>query len=465
MRHTKKKTKLQKKIFQEPIINSGDNKWLIITKEETFPLNNRHASEIIKNPLPPEEKVSFAVIEPSMWKCNKCGDMIQNEDDIPYYCTSCSRSTSFTKITKNINPDWWKLPKWEDIPIDDIDMLGTFDDILSLLKQCIVFPEQIHYKIVALWILSSWKVECFDTVPFLIFRGLIETGKTRALDVIRELGYRMMQTTGVTFPAMCRSTHYWNAGILIDEIDNKVDKRTEDGRKYLDFLKPSYKRGSTYTTADKDSQDEIKVYKNYGFKAFAGEKGGYDVAIFSRSIDFQMEQEYPEITEIYYVKEKLDKLQTILLNYRYKFNDPQYLSMDFPLIGRDREIFSCLIRTAEHVGISYEDIIEYIKKRKTEAMEEIQDTDEYLILKAIKQLENTETLDDAPEMITYSDIAQECGWELDSDDGKKKRQRLGYIFKKKLLLKTKRTKKGYALLLNDKKNQRKLKSYNRRYKI
>jgi len=173
-----------------------------------------------------------------------------------------------------------------------------------------------------------------------------------------------------------------------------------------------------------------------------------------------MEQDEPEITELKEIEEDFKRFRTIQLNYRYKTNEPPELPEDFPIkSGRDREIYSCIIRTAMHIGIEHDDIIEYIQNVRKEKQEEMQDTREYLILKAIRDLQCNPTLGDAPEEISYADIAEYLGWEPE------KRQKMGYVFKKKLMLKTKRKTKGSVVLLNDEKNIRKLKSLNRRYKL
>jgi len=457
----------------EPVYNSGNPKWLIIKTSQEPPEDNRPVKKKLQDPLPLTTHVKFETINPNIWQCKKCYGQFENEQK-PYYCTCCKRDTDFERITKDINTNRWKIPRWQDIPLEEIDMIMLYHDMLDLIKQCIIFPEEMQYELFTLWIIASYKKESFDTIPFLIFRGLIESGKTRGLDILRELGYRMVHTTGVTFAAMCRYTHYHGAGVLIDEIDNKIDKRTESGRQYLDFLKPSYRRGSIYSCADKEDQEETREYKNYGFKAFAGEKGGYDQAIFSRSIDFQMEKGFPNVPELKYVKQDLDQFQTILINYRYKFSNPDPLPLNYPLKGRDREIFSCLIQTARHIGLDEKHILEYIKQRKQEQIDEMQDTFEYEILNAIYQLQTSQsliqgntTLDtmDAPEVLLYSEIASTCGWNMETEVGRKKQQRIGYCFKKKLLLKTKRRGNGTVLLLNDEKNLHRLQNLYRRYHI
>lgn len=451
--------KLQKKTIKEPILNDNDPKWLYVIFKESIPEDDRKIKQALEKPLPLETKTIFEIKNPGIWQCKRCGATIQSIKEKPHYCSECKRESNFEQNTETIDPDLWKLPIWKDIPVEDLDMHNTFIDMLQTIKQCLIFPEEIQYKLYTLWIISTWKTGNWETIPFLIFRGLIETGKTRALDLISELGYRTIQASGISIKAVFRFGDIYGANILIDEIDNKIDHRTESGREMIDYLKPSYRTGSYYYAADRENPKKIQKYKNFGFKAFAGEKGGYDQAIFSRSIDFQMEQDYPSVMELKTLEWIFNNFRTILLNYRYKTNNPPELPEDIFLKGRNREIYSCIIRTAMHIGIEYQDIINFIQETETEKQQEIENTNEYQVLKVIHDYECQPTLDDAAETISYSDIAEQLGWDPD------KRQKLGYIFKKKLILKTKRRNNGSVLLLTDPKNIRKLKSLYRRFKL
>ena len=443
---------------KEPILNGDNPKWLII-KEQITPPNKQELEMVLKGENTDWlKKKVFIVSDPNQWKCLKCYGIFISEKK-PIMCKCCNRGTYFEQITDEIDVSLWKLPRWEDIPVENLDMQNTYIDLKNLLKKTVIFPDDIQYDIFALWIIATWKPECWDSIAFLIFRGLIETGKSRALELIYELGHRMMFCSSITFPAMQRATKSYHAGLLIDEIDNKIDMKTESGKSYIDFLKASYKRKETYKCADLENQEKIISYPTYGFKAFAGEKGGYDDAIFSRSVDFQMEQVYPEIDELGVIQKDIDKIQTVLLNYRYKTTDPPMLPDSITLKGRDREIFSCVIRTAINIGIEYQMIIDFINERKKEKQQEIENSDEYAILKLLREKECNPTLDDAPESISYSEIADALDWE------DKQRQKLGYIFKKKFNLKTKRKNKGSVLLLNDEKNIHKLKGLYRRYNL
>lgn len=443
----------------EPVLNNNHPKWLEISETTMAPIGKDTIRKTIAGEIDYETELKFDLKEAGQWQCRKCAAVVISDHE-PDFCKECNRQTNFTCLYKTINLDLWKLPKWKDIPIEDLDMLNTYYDMVNLVKQLLIFPYDIQYEIFVLWIISTWKTGHWNSVGFPVFRGFIDSGKTRALDIIRELGYRVVQAVNLTFPAMVRLTHFHNANLLVDEVDANFNPRTELGMQFLKFTKTSYRRGSKYTVADVDTPDGVRSYNNFGFKAFSGEKQ-FDYAILSRALDFQMEKDYPEIAKIEYVQTELDKYQTILLNYRYKTPAPPELGEDFVLKGRIREIFESIIATAKHIGLKTDHLIKYAQELEQEKEEDFKNTIEWDILKAIKELENSETLLDAPEEVTFKDIVERIGWEWNG----KTSQKLGYIFKKTLMLKTKRKNTGTVLLLNHPKTSRKLKYLYRRYNV
>jgi len=445
----------------EPVLNKDNEPCWLTTKyvDKTVDLENTTLEQLAKDTEPIEKILEFELKPQGLWQCKKCGGIIQNIEGKPFFCTECKRDANFDIVTKKINTDLWKLPKWKDIPNDEIDMQGLYSDLLDLSKRCIIFVEEILYKIFVLWIISTWKTGVWNTVCFPTFLGLINSGKSKCLDFIRETGYRMLHCSGVTFPAMVRASHFYQAGILIDEVQNKLNPRDEKGREYIDFIKPSYRKGSKYTVADKEDQEQLISYNNFGFKAFAGEKG-FDAGLMDRTILFEMEQDYPDITNFAEAQTDFNQIQTRLLNYRYKLNDPEPMKNGI-LRGRTKEIYECIISTGKNIGIKVDDVIKYAKGIEIEKQDDLIGTIEWEILESIKNKECNETLDDAPEEIRYNDILDSIGWEND----RKHSQRLGYYVSKSLRLKTKRKNYGTVILLNDPKNNRKLKYLYRRFKV
>jgi len=464
----------EKNCCLEPVLNEqGEVCWLTIRVQKVSTSDtNKPMKELILENKPLNEIKIFELQQQGLWKCKKCGAIIQSIKQEPVECPDCTQHSNFEKLTKSINADLRKLPKWKDIPAQDLNMVNVYENVLSLIKKCIVFTEEILYKILTLWLISTWKTGYWNTVAFLIFRGEYNTGKTTALDIIRELGYRMIHSAGTTFPAMVRAAHYHNAGLLIDEANDRLNGKTDTGKELLNFVKPSYRKGSKYIVADKDNPEGILCYNNFGFKAFAGEQT-FNTALFSRSIDFLMQEEEPKIPNIKYVQNELDNIQTKLLNYRYKTNNPPDLGIDFCLKGRLREIFESIITTGIHLNIDVEDVIKYATNLKQEKIDDQKGTIEYDVLLAIKQLscisvQSSVTMsEDAPEHLLYSGIFKQMNpynESMEKEEKSKKIQRIGYVLRG-LHLKTKRMGIGTVLILNDEKNRKRLTYLYKKYQM
>lgn len=435
-------------------------KWLKVTQEDYIPQRTENTSmeNILKNPIQTEKRVAFALMDPSLYKCRKCGAVKQYLKK-PEFCIDCEKGVDFDIITESMDvpKNIWKLPTWENT---DIDMFNTYVDLINLLKKTIRFVEDIQYKIFALWIIATYKHPLWETIPYLHFKGLPASGKTRAMEMANLLAYRAVMVSGITFTAIVRINHNYNASLLIDEIDTKLDERGESGREYVDFLKSGYKKGSMYISSDLNDQKKVLFYNNYGPKILTGEKGIYNEALLSRTITFDMEQDYPEIMNLSDVKAECEKIKNNLLNYRFKTGTPETIGEEISLRARYREIFDCLIRTALHIGQPTDDLIKYAKDLEQQMINDMQGTIQWDVLRFIFDLSCTGKLD-APESIKLSSIMELLEWD---DEPRKNSQKLGYILKN-FGLSTKKKKDGTWLSLVDPKNDRKLKYLFKRYKI
>jgi len=454
----------------EPVIFEGNLGWLIREKKKV----GRDLKEIsVKNVLsgednqPIREIYAYKVIPQNMWRCLKCGAEIQsNRDGPPLECYEgqggCGRKGPFEQVTESINPDLWKIPTWKDIPPEKLEMKQVFENTIKLIKKLLIFQKEIEYKIYTLWIFSTWKLEAWDTVGFPAFIGMPDSGKSRALRIMHELAYRASKSAGVTQAAIPRLCHYHNVTLLIDEAHNKLNPKTESGSKLLDFVKDSYKRGSVYIVSDNNDQQKLVVTRNFGFKAFAGEKT-FNPALLTRSLVFWMDKAEPEIAKLSYVENELDEIRTALLNYRFKTGNPPDLGNEFVLKGRVREIFESIIATGIHIGIPVDDIIEFAKNRSEEEFEAIKDSVEYEILTILKEGQDLPFSESEIDRLNTDTILTKLEW--DNGDGKeiwRNKQRLGYIIKN-LGLRTKRTSEGRFLYYRE--NEERLNQLYRRFKL
>lgn len=454
-----KNKKLNTINIPEPVFsNEGKLCWIVKkTEKKSISDLKKPITELIKENLPLIDIITFELKPSSLWKCKRCGAEIEFTNGIPTDCTACNRQSTFQQITKEINPDLWKIPIWKDIK--DLDMKTTYKNMLDLIKNLIVFSDEIEYKIYALWIISTWKLESWSTVGFPCFIGLSNSGKSQALRLIHYLGYRAPKASGVTMAAIPRLCHYHNVTLLIDEAHNKLNPENETGAGLLDFIKDSYKRDSIYITCDNNDQEKVIVTKNFGFKAFAGEKT-FNTGLLTRGIIFWMMKANPEIAKFEYVEDELKTVQTELLNYRLKTDNTPDLGNDFPLKGRTREIFESIIATAKHIGIPYDDILNYAKERDKKEDEELKASLHGEILSIIKECEEDPSKTDASDRIGLPEILQKLDW----DPIKENSQKLGYHLKN-MGLTTKKIDRIRYIFLQEPENAKRLKLLYRRYKL
>ena len=219
-------------------------------------------------------------------------------------------------------------------------------------------------------------------------------------------------------------------------------------------------RSSLYIASDLNDQKKVVYYNNYGPKILTGEKGIYNEALMSRSITFDMEQDYPEVFDLSEVVLECEQLKTKLLNYRFKTSTPNIMGAEISLRARYREIFDCLIRTAQHIGQTAEDIIAHAKELEDATLNEMQGTVQWDVLNILRECMCLGTLD-AIEGVKISEILERLQW---NDEPRKNGSKLGYILKN-LGLTTKKKRDCTWLSFVEPKNNRKLTYLFKRFKV
>ena len=154
----------------EPVLNKDNEPCWLVNQGKTKIINNntngKTVKEIIKENKPIEKQPVYELMPEGLWRCRKCTTKIISVPDPPVECYEeqggCARSSTFKPITPIITGDienLWKLSKWIDIPQDELDMLEAFDSMMSLSKRCLIFPEEVLYKIYNLSIVSSYHID------------------------------------------------------------------------------------------------------------------------------------------------------------------------------------------------------------------------------------------------------------------------------------------------------------------
>lgn len=320
--------------------------------------------------------------------CENDNPRITPEPKPPAWCSHCEKRNTF----KPLFPDEvkalygsklhvpWLLPRE---PMS-CDFLSLYTEIQDYVQKHLVLSKPEQYDIVALWIMATWKVDDFFYCPYILFRGEIESGKTRALDVINRLAYHAIPTVGITPAVLRRQISWFRCTCAIDQAEDQLNRKFEAGQEMYRLVAAGYKKGMFVARCRDGSPDKIDYDDPFGFKAFASTKS-FDAAIDSRSIILDMEEAIPENLDI--DESWARQLRSKLLYWRLS-EDFIPSIVDTELRGRTRELFMsllCLGEFTESKATVEKFALEHQQARKMELLDELKAA----IVDIIRKLETT----------------------------------------------------------------------------
>jgi len=391
------------------------------------------------------------------WKCQRCDHVsfVEMNGTVkePFECfnDTCGRKGPFIPLfPKELTKPIWKVP---DMPISS-SASEIYKDIFEYLKDHLILQRD-EYHIMTLWIMASWLVDDFNTAPYLLFIAPKSSGKTQALNVIHELGYRSFLTVSVTASAIFRAADLWRITPLIDESEFQVntDKPSESSQALYGLLNGGYKRGNCALRIEGDARIPTS-FDIFGFKAVASTKI-FLPTLESRSIVINMNQGMPENILIDEVRSRA--IRSKLLHFRYSTLKKLKIIIPKSNSGRLTELFIPLYTTAQVLQksdsaksiITYDDLVVLLDRTlrgmESDRKQEERGTPEAQVVKIIVDL-----MVPGITSIMPKTIAQETKWadEENQKEFRKTVQRIGYILKE-LGIKTKREDKGNIIDFTD----------------
>lgn len=425
------------------------------------PIYNSHGYEYIQ---PNENNEILELHEFGEFKCQRCGDFTTIKQEKgkyiePFECQnpSCGRKGPFKRLfpIDIMNPPW-KVPTGS---IETESPQVLFDVIVDFLQDSIHLQEKMQYQIFALWIMASWLPESFDTCPYLMFIAPKDSGKTRGLDIVSEIGYRVIPSVSFSASSIFRSMELWNCTLSVDEAEYQLNSKTEKGQDLYGILNGGYKRGMFAIRTENIGDTLIPTTFNiFGFKTIAATRP-FNPTLESRSIIFHMEQH--EVKNLVLPKELCEEIRNRLLYFRftnlYKLNPifPKHLKK-----GRIIEIFHPIYTMANLVDkdlIPQLDI--YIMNTYNQGMAEDKvSMPEVDVIRAMQeQLDNYSNKN----MVVYLKDVLEY---VKTDFPDMKSQDVGYLFKAMGFTRRK-DRVGMLIDLSDDMNKEKFDMYKERFGI
>jgi hypothetical protein len=145
----------------------------------------------------------------------------------------------------------------------EVDYSFLLNDVIKFIKKYLELPKESGYLILGLWVFYSYLIEKFDTTPILYFYGVYETGKSRAGEVLKELGFRCEMITSPTEAVLFRGADYFKGSLIVDQV--KI-WGSEGNKDIATLIKARYKRGLVVPriNLNKSGEDQIEYFDTFG---------------------------------------------------------------------------------------------------------------------------------------------------------------------------------------------------------
>ncbi len=203
----------------------------------------------------------------------------------------------------------------------EVDYSFLLNDVIKFIKKYLELPKESGYLILGLWVFYSYLIEKFDTTPILYFYGVYETGKSRAGEVLKELGFRCEMITSPTEAVLFRGADYFKGSLIVDQV--KI-WGSEGNKDIATLIKARYKRGLMVPriNLNKSGEDQIEYFDTFGPMVICTDET-MPQDIESRCITFQMRKNDNPGVEGPLDKELAKSIRNKLIVFRANFADKE----------------------------------------------------------------------------------------------------------------------------------------------
>lgn len=232
-------------------------------------------------------------------------------------------------------------------PFERLESL--WNEIRRFVYDHVDLREDKDYDILTAWVLATWTPELWSAVPYLFFYGPVASGKTWALEVLKELAFRSFISASASPAVLYYICEDWRPTLFLDETEIYLREHKAD---VVNLLNSGYRKGQHAVRVGepdrKTGARKILTFKVFGFKALAGTREFVET-LKSRCIIINMAKAVRKIVSKIN-KERAEHLRNQLLMYRFiKLSSEEVtysLPEDLRLNGRLRELFEPLIIVA-----------------------------------------------------------------------------------------------------------------------
>lgn len=186
-------------------------------------------------------------------------------------------------------------------------------DVKNYVHKHLDISNPLGYDVFVAFIFSTWVSELFDFTCYLGFYGREAVGKTRALELLKELCFRAWLTTGITVATLFRLIERFNPTLLLDESEFLT---TQERKELIGLINAGQRRGIMIPRMKGEHADEAEFFSVYSAKAIAGTEQLKRTTT-SRMITFTMTKNIRSVPRRVDKKEGL-RLRNQLLMWRFR---------------------------------------------------------------------------------------------------------------------------------------------------
>lgn len=342
------------------------------------------------------------------------------------------------------------------------ELLG---EIRAFIHKYVDISEEFEV-IASYYALLTWKYDKFYELPYLRLRGDYGTGKTRGIKTVGSISYKPIFTGGATTPSpVFRIIDEIGGTLVLDEADFSRSDMTSE---IVKILNSGYQKGSPVLRSEGKGVFEVKAYEVFCPKIIATRESFADNALESRFLVEEMgkntlRDDIPRETRSEFDEEAL-QLRNKLLQWRFDNYFIEVEKKNTVIKGihpRLNQIVLPLLSIIKDKDVE-EDLINFIIRYNEDLVADRGLSRESDIIFAIFKLELSYF---KKNILTIKEIANEVNKLIDDDDkdGKLHPRKAGWYLRKKLQLKSEKTRIGYVL--NIEQNRDKLNFWKERFGI
>jgi hypothetical protein len=260
-----------------------------------------------------------------------------------------------------------------------------YNNVKAYIQKHLDLVNPLGYDVLTAFIFKTWIEELFDFTPYIGFFGREAVGKSRALEILKELCFRAWLTTGITTATLFRLVEKFQPTLLLDESEFLT---SDEKRELIGLINAGQRRGIMIPRMNEKFQ-EANFFNVYGSKCISGTEQ-LKATTTSRMITFTMTRNIRPIPRTL-DKTESAKLRSQLLMWRFKKITEPKATTEFkelePLSGRTFELFYPLYYSAP--APARPNILEFSKELEESKLRAEKTQLASMIFEAIINLKNT----------------------------------------------------------------------------